>query len=326
MRNVLTFMRLVIVVVFFLLLHSCNSLSKRIAKGSAMGTYWQVTVVTDKDIHWRDSVESIIESVEQSMSTYRTDSEISQLNAFAVGVPYTISQQFYTVLAYSAQLGRQSGGYFNVAMGDVIDSYGFGSTERKLEKLIADSWSQYKLDEQEGAYRVTKLLDIRFNVSAVAKGYAVDQVANYLLSEGLRNFLVDIGGELKASGVSSLNKAWVVAVENTENGIASKLVLKNRAIATSGNYRNYSVRKGVVVGHILDGRNQRPSRDTSLVASVLASSCMEADALATTLMAMPVDMAKRFASDNDLAYMLQYQGSTGVNLSYSDDFEKSVIK
>jgi len=314
--------------ILIVLVASCQSNREVVVTGNAMGTTWQTKLITPIQANWQDQIAEKIEQMEALMSNYRDNSQVSQFNQLAVGATMTIAFDVFQVLQYAQNLAIDSNGYFNVTIGRAIDQWGFGAADATKNTtddawlIPTNSWLQYQLSQSSnGQYSIKKLANINIDLSALAKGYTVDVVATLLLNEGVEHFLISIGGELRASGLNAKNKPWLVAVENANNGIATKVQLDNTAIATSGNYRNYTEENGQIIGHILDGRNAKPIVTSSLVATIIAKNCMQADAMATVLMAMPTTVAIAFANDNQLNYLLQYLDNDDVKFSNSLAFQ-----
>ena len=318
-----------------LLIVSCQYQQQHTLTGSALGTSWKVTISARQlPADLQQQIADTIEQLEQILSTYRETSELSVVNSSAVATKLPISQHLYTVLAQAQTISNLSAGYFNVAIADTISDWGFGATGKSLIKTsktsVSNSWQQFQLshsEQRQQQYSIIKTADIKLDLSAIAKGYIVDQVAKLLQAQGYESFLIDIGGELVAKGKKTNNKPWLIAVENGEIGetrVAASIALQDQAIATSGNYRNYIMKNGKQVGHIFDGQTAKPSSNTAIVASVIADNCMLADALATTLMAMPITKAINFANDNDLSYMLIYKQNNQTAVKYSTKFKNNI--
>lgn len=288
--------------------------------GQIMGTYFRIKMLGDNENELKKLDVALMDSMErvnQSMSNYIETSEISRFNRLSATQQMKLSPQFAQVMRESIELSKMSNGAFDVTISPLINAWGFGekgsidrqpsATElRKLGNLIG--YQQLSLEQD----KLSKLVDgLEVNVSAIAKGYAVDQVAERLLAAGVENFLVDIGGEIRASGLNAQSKAWQIAIEEPSiaGGIHQIVELKDKAIATSGDYRNFLLVDGEQFSHTIDPTSLKPSLHRLASVSVLADRCSRADALATAIMVMGEERGFAFAEKHNLAvYMLIRSG------------------
>ncbi len=270
-------------------------------RGDIMGTTYSVQVaehlVNPEQLQLEQSVLEILSAVDASMSTYKPDSELSRLNRLPPGEWMQISAELVEVLSLSQKINRQSQGAFDITVGPLVALWGFGPQQQKeyrREELPADSAIQQlhkqlgmdglELDKAENLAR--RVRDVQLDLSAIAKGYAVDQLARHLFKLGLRNYLVEVGGELRASGKNARGRPWTVGIEKPElqRGIAFAAVqLRNKAIATSGDYRNFLTIDGKRYSHTIDPRTAWPVNHALASVSVLHDSAAAADAWATAL-------------------------------------------
>lgn len=284
-----------------------------------MGTEYRITVVRGSDISdtlLEERVLNAMNSVNQSMSNYIEDSEISNFNRLSAGQPQTVSADFSRVMVEAQNISSLSNGAFDVTLARAIDAWGFGPdgqiTQRpspeELDRLRA-SVGFTKLLLDDGV--LTKTVDgVEISLSAIAKGYAVDKVALELNANGISNYLVNIGGELRASGKSIDNQLWRVGVEKPHilGGIQEIVELDNASIATSGDYRNYLVIDGQQFSHMIDSQTLKPVYHKLALVSVISERASTADALATAMMAMEETRAWAFAENNELAAYMVIRG------------------
>ncbi len=264
--------------------------------GSAFGTSYTVKVIPGDNPGERQAIEGMIEAqvalVNVQMSTYQEDSELSKLNDNPSTAPIPVSAELQEVLVEAARVHALSSGAFDVTVGPLVNAWGFGPelvtppSQVALAKARARvGMDKVKLDEQ--AHTVTRPADgIYIDLSAIAKGYAVDQIGEALEGLGYPHYLVEIGGEVRARGLNREAQSWTVGVEQPDGGVqdvAERLTLVDVSIATSGNYRNVRLVDGKTVTHILDARSGEPVSHGLGSVSVLHPSCMTADALATAL-------------------------------------------
>jgi thiamine biosynthesis lipoprotein len=280
-----------------LLLISCNvdsSNYKRI-QGDAFGTTYQVIVQSESNSSKiKQSIDSIFEVVNNSMSTYRSNSIISKVNESQN--PVKVDSHFIEVFKKSKDIWKLSNGYFDPTAGSIVNLYGMGPNNKlqSINEYKIDSVMQYVglekvyLNQQNFIVKTDENVYIDFN--AIAKGYSVDLIKDLLININSNNFLIEVGGELITMGVNEKNKKWKVAIQNPVdlNSYYSEITLDGMSLATSGNYRKFRIdsETGVRYAHIVNPINGQSMSNNILSASVIANSCIEADAWATSLMLM----------------------------------------
>tara|TARA_B100000963_G_scaffold98323_1_gene84915 strand:+ start:3233 stop:4231 length:999 start_codon:yes stop_codon:yes gene_type:complete len=279
------------------LLISCNvdSLNYKRIQGDALGTTYQVIVQSESNAsEIKQSIDSIFEVVNNSMSTYRSNSIISRVNQSQNSVK--VDRHFIEVFKKSQEIWKLSNGYFDPTAGSIVNLYGMGPdiNIQSINKYKIDSVMQYVglnkvyLNQQNYVVKANENIYIDFN--AIAKGYSVDLIKDLLISINSNNFLIEVGGELITMGVNEKNKKWKVAIQNPVdlNSYYSEITLDGMSLATSGNYRKFRVdsETGVRYAHIVNPINGESMSNNILSASVITSSCIEADAWATSLMLM----------------------------------------
>ena len=280
-----------------LLLISCNvdsSNYKRI-QGDAFGTTYQVIVQSESNSSKiKQSIDSIFEVVNNSMSTYRSNSIISKVNQSQN--PVKVDSHFIEVFKKSKDIWKLSNGYFDPTAGSIVNLYGMGPNNKiqSINEYKIDSVMQYVgldkvyLNQQNFIVKTDENVYIDFN--AIAKGYSVDLINDLFININSNNFLIEVGGELITMGVNEKNKKWKVAIQNPVdlNSYYSEITLDGMALATSGNYRKFRIdsETGVRYAHIVNPINGQSMSNNILSASVIANSCIEADAWATSLMLM----------------------------------------
>jgi thiamine biosynthesis lipoprotein len=295
----------ILVVILLLFLAGCPGRREIKLPGKTMGTTYHITVIGGYLTSARNlqkAIDARLEAIEASMSTYRTDSEISRFNRMPrVDTPYPISDDFQRVLAVSRELFRITGGAWDGTLEPLIDLWGFGRTQRKLDRvpdaatirqLLAEVG--FQLIEMHPDGRLSKRhAAVSLDLASVAKGYAVDAVAALIAEKGFANYLVEIGGEVYAAGLRIDGKAWRIGINRPEAGapldqVYHVVTLEDRAFATSGDYRNFVEIDGRRYSHILDPRTGYPVANDVVSVSVTAETCALADGLATALMVMGV--------------------------------------
>jgi thiamine biosynthesis lipoprotein len=264
-----------------------------------MGTTFEVKVIAHMDpnaeeLLWQ-TVNMAMESVDGSMSTYKSDSELSRLNDYADPEPLEISPDLMMVLQAAVELHMTSGGAFDPTVGPLVDRWGFGPqqnqsppSDTEIQSLLGSIGAD-KLVLDEATSTVLKQSgSVRVDLSAIAKGLAVDRVGEGIESLGYTSWYVEIGGEIRTSGNNAEGIPWQLAIESPAVNVGERLEMLrlpmvDMALATSGDYRNQREVDGKIVSHTLDPRTGYPIDHGLASVSVLASSCMWADGWATAL-------------------------------------------
>lgn len=316
---------------FPLLLIGCTQKQSApiVLSGSTMGTYYKVTLGVDESLtslgvsqaQLEEIIEALLDEINQSMSTYIADSELSQFNRASKGHCQKIGDHFNSVLNRSIEINRLSAGAFNPLVGPLVERWDFGAnsaghdfifpSEQEISELLTlidMSGISYHAETQT----LCKLREsVALDFSAVAKGYGVDYLVKRIMDLGVSSLLVDIGGELRAVGFKSNkdNVTFRVAVEKPLKGlgpveIQDVVALKDEAIATSGDYRNFFVHEGQFYSHTINPNTGYPVKDKLSAVSVIASDCMTADAWATALMSSGFAKAKRLVERYSLQVVL----------------------
>lgn len=302
--------------------------------GATMGTYYSVKSVVPDSVDKRAVGEGIRETVERIdglMSTYKPDSELSRFNRAPVGVWFPISRESAEVIGLAQQVSGISDGDFDITVGPLVNLWGFGpdpSNDRiPSDEAIAAAREEVgyrKLELRRGHKpALRKSGPLYVDLSAVAKGYAVDKVAEFLESERVTNYLVDIGGEMRVAGVKEGGVPWRVAIQSPAGGeeMARVLVLEDLGVATSGDYRNYFEVDGVRYSHTIDPRTGRPIRHNLASVTVLDRSAARADALATALDVMGPERGMALAQRIGLPVLLITKEQDGFREHASAAFE-----
>ena len=304
--------------------------------GMTMGTTWHVTYVSGgggmDSAAIRTLIQSELDAVNESMSTYREDSEISRFGAAEVGIPLPVSPSFLHVLQAALSVGALSGGAYDVTIAPLVELWGFGPaeviTQPPDEQRIADMLAQTgqsALVVQQSASTVLKKAPRHLDFSSLAKGYAVDEVAEALERSGIRRYLVEVGGEMRVAGLSPRGDLWRIAIEQpdiTSRSVARTLELRGAAVATSGDYRNYIEMNGRRYSHSIDPRTGYPVLHDLVSVTVVNESAMWADAWATALLVLGAEQAREVAAANGLsAYFIQRTDDELLH-TYTEDFSR----
>ena len=292
----------------FLVFINCNHQSNKAFKmaGEAQGTTWQITWLSENNSNYKEAIDSIFRRIDLSLSTYVTTSIISRINKNDTAV--IVDEYFIEVFKKSIEISEKTKGLFDVTIAPVINAWGFGFTKKAaIDSAIIDSllaFIGYNMVKLEGRKLIKEKPQSMLDFNALAQGYTVDVLASYLESKGVVNYLVELGGEVKAKGKKADDEYWKVGIDQpnevpTEGRPLQAIIkLKDRALATSGNYRKFYTENGKKYAHIIDPYTGYPAKHNLLSATVLADDCMTADAYATTFMVMGLEKSKQFLSEH----------------------------
>lgn len=285
--------------------HPVMALDEYRFTGRTMGTTYQVKVVAEtlKDnAGIQAQMNARLEQINQSMSTYRPQSEISRFNALTTTPqPFRISGDFLKVMLAGRQIHKMTQGAWDGTISPLVVLWGFGNaapiTKIPDPKVIAQTMEQVGFDgigilaKASDGFLEKRRKGVSLDLGSIAKGYGVDQLAKLLYRLGFNRFLVEIGGEVYASGKRLDGRQWRVGINQPRKGGAVNAVykvvpLENRAMATSGDYRNFVQIDGRYYSHIIDPHTGFPVNNGVVSVSVIAENCTLADGLATALMVM----------------------------------------
>ncbi len=313
---------LVLLLFFLFLISACSNPGQRqqsTLNGSTMGTVWSVKFITSATSHLTESqvnatINAELQRIDQLLSTYLENSELSRFNRNRSTEWIAVSKDFVEVMAEASKISQLTNGAFDVTVAPVVNLWGFGSdgsiTEIPDEDAIKQALHKigYRQIEVDIAnQRLRKLIpDISVDLSAIAKGYAVDQVALSLEKLGIMEYLVEVGGELRANGHNLADVAWKVGVEVPTpqlRQVYQAIQLDNQSVATSGDYRNYFEIAGQHFAHTIDPVTARPVKHTLASVTVVAPNTMQADGWATAFMVLGVEKGFAIAEQQQLAVL-----------------------
>ena len=265
--------------------------------GPTMGTRWSALFYTTEAFGRgpvRDALQAAVDEVDAQMSTWRPDSDLMRLNAAPPGAWVEVPKCFMEVLRLALDIGRASGGAFDIGMGDAVAAWGFGpaAADQRLIRNAFDAARQPSdkvLELDMPGARVRKTVPITLDLNGIAKGYGVDRLAETLRDFGISSGLVGIDGEMRALGLRPNGQPWAIAIEAPDpdrRASHSLLALQDAAVATSGDYRHVVTVQGQRLSHTMDPMTGAPLRSSPASVTVVARSCAEADAWATALMVL----------------------------------------
>lgn len=288
---------------FLLILLAGCGLKKEVAfSGKTMGTTYHIKVVAGVFTRTADlqkKIDARLEDINKSMSTFRKDSEISRFNTFQkAGEKFEISDDFYNVLTVAKKIYAETGGAWDGTVKPLVDLWGFGNgrirhtvPEKSQIKALLSEVGFDNIDILPDHCLVKKKADITLDLASIAKGYGVDQVAALIRDNGINNFLVEIGGEVFASGFRKDGKKWKVGINRPQenapfNQVYRVIDIHDKGFATSGDYRNYFEVHHKRFSHVIDPRTGYPVDNGVVSVSILADECTFADGLATAVMVL----------------------------------------
>jgi thiamine biosynthesis lipoprotein len=274
--------------------------------GNAQGTTYHITYAPGNKAINKEAVDSIFRKIDSSLSTYVPASLISRINKNDTSV--VADDHFIDVFNRAANVSATTNGLFDITVAPLINAWGFGFTKKaQVDSAMIDSlldFVGYNLVRLSGRKLVKEAPQVMLDFNAIAQGYTVDILAAYLESEGITDYLVELGGEVRAKGKKSTDSYWTVGIdqpnEQPTDGrpLTAVIQLKDKALATSGNYRKFYIEDGIKRAHIIDPGTGYPAKHNLLSATVLAPDCATADAYATAFMVMGVEKAKQFLSEH----------------------------
>ncbi|SDS12303.1 FAD:protein FMN transferase [Winogradskyella sediminis] len=279
------------------LLFSCTQEPKNIRiSGPVFGTGYNIQYFTSNDVNYKPQFDSIFNVINQSMSTYIPDSKISRLNK---GEAIVVDQHFKRVFKKAKEIYRATEGAFDPTIGSVVNAWDFGPEGKivNIDSTTIDSLMRSVGYNRMGlrADKVVKSSKSFLDFNAIAKGYGVDVIGEFLESRNIKDYLVEIGGEIRVRGLNLDKKSpWKVGIDDPnfegEQSYSKVIPLQGEAMATSGTYRKFKIdENGNRYAHIINTKTGYPSKTNILSVSVLAEDCMTADAYATAFQAMGIE-------------------------------------
>ncbi len=301
--------------------------------GSTMGTTYNIKYLAQDGVANADTIEQGIvqqlDMVNQHMSTYRDDSEISRFNQLTTTEPVAISAAMHQVMAEALRLSQITDGALDITVGPLVNLWGFGPKARRERIPTATQLAQQRARvgikhlHLNGLTLRKELPELYLDASSLAKGWGVDVVADYLDSQHITNYMVEIGGEIRLRGHNASGSGWRIAIEKpTADARSTQEIITpgNMAIATSGDYRNYFEHDGVRYSHIINPGTGKPVTNRVVSVTVLDKSSMTADGLATGLMVLGEERALQVAEQHKLAVFMIIKTDQGFKEVVSSAF------
>lgn len=319
-----------------LLLAGCEAKPKFetvLLAGSTMGTTYSIKLAVPAEqkaaaIKMQPAIDQLLKEFNQSLSTYINDSELMTINSAPAGEWLSVSPRFMAVLSLSQEISELSHGAFDVTVGPLVNLWGFGpdwhedkapSDQQIAEVMVNVGYGNILIDKDP--LRIQKTKPVRMDFSAVAKGYGVDEVADYLWQQGFHHFMVEIGGELRLHGHNALGEAWRIGVESPKaGGKIQPIVVSEAGMATSGDYRNYFEQNGIRFSHTIDPATGKPVTHSLASVTVIAATSAKADALATAFSVLGGSKSLALAEEQGIAIYIIERIPEGFTARHSSAF------
>lgn len=273
-------------------------------QGEAFGTTYNIQFYSEKDIDFKKGLDSVIDAVNHSVSTYLPDSDISKVNQGDSTI--VVDSIFKEVFKISEEVNKKTNGYFDPTIGVLRNAYGFGDVKpmKEIDSTTLDSLMKFvgfnKVKINSDGTVSKKYPEIYFDFNAVAKGFGIDCLGSYLESKGVTDYLIELGGEILTKGENlENNKDWVVGIETVDSELENRsfeatVKLKNVGMASSGNYRKFRIDSatGKKYVHTLNPLTGSAEKSDVTSSTVVAPTCGVADAYATSFMALGMEKSK----------------------------------
>lgn len=304
-------------------------------QGFALGTSYNMVFEAKDANGMQDEVESLIADFEHSLSVYKSDSIISRVNR---NEEVVIDKYFESVFMKAQEIYRKSEGLFDMSAEPLFKAWGFSFAEKQdMTDARINELMQYigmnKLSLENGRI-VKENPSLQLNANAIAKGYVVDVIADWLSEQGIENYLVEVGGEIRTSGISPRGGGWVIGVDRPSEtnlmpgqDVQVMLELSDKALATSGNYRQFYVKDGQKISHTINPKTGYPVSHTLLSVTVLADDAMSADAYATAFLVAGIDSTLELLDNIDNVEVLFICDEDGeYKVHYTAGLDKYILQ
>ncbi len=304
-------------------------------EGTAQGTTYHIVYYDEQQRNLQPEIETILKNFDLSVSTYVPNSVISRINTNKKNVE--VDAYFLACFKKAKEVWKNTNGAFDPTVYPLVNAFGFGpGKKKKLNQKEIDSILQFvgfDLIELKGNRIVKKDSRVCLDFNAFAQGYSVDVVSQFLTSKNIISFMVEIGGEVYAKGEKPNGESWSIGIEKpidnkeTENPIHAIALLKNKAIASSGDYRRFFIEDGIKYAHHIDPKTGCPTKNNLLSASVFANDCITSDAYATGILVMGLEKAKLFlAEHSEIQAYLIYSDQNGNYAEFKTSGLDSILK
>ena len=323
---------------------SWNDTEKQMSEGAVFGTFYHITYQSEKPL--QQGIDSVLQAVDNSLSPFNEHSVITAINN---NTNMSADPMFVEVFRLSLEVASMTGGAFDITVAPLVNLWGFGFknmdnvSDEKVDSLLeyVGLNNVHLVGEQNDTARVFSYKvqkdkpQIMLDCSAIAKGYGVDVVGKYLEDEGIENYIVEIGGEVRVRGVNPQGNLWRIGINKPEDdlkGVSTEieevLQVTQLSMATSGNYRNYYEKDGKRYAHTIDPRTGFPVQHSLLSSTVLTQDCAKADAYATAFMVLGIDDAKKVLHEHPelMAFFIYTDNDGNICEWYSEELKNLIVQ
>jgi thiamine biosynthesis lipoprotein len=329
--------RIIAALFIVIFLNACQDVQYHKIEGETQGTTYHI--IYNKDKMLKTEIDSILNDIDLSLSKYREDAILYKINK---NQDVALDNHFIKVFNKAIEISKASNGLFDITVGPLVNLYGFGNENRGdvLDSNLIDSLLQFV------GYKKVKIVNnhlekenpgIQIDMNAIAQGYSVDVIADFLERQGVKNYMVEVGGEVICKGKNEFGDEWRIGVEkpleNTDiNDRQIELILGfkdvKKAVATSGNYRKFFVENGIKFTHTINPQTGYPTRDSLVSASIMADDCMTADGYATACMVSGFENAKKIVENdpNLEAFFIYFDKNGNYKFYFTPGYKKYVIE
>jgi len=324
-----------ILLLVFLISHSHKKGEYIRIAGFTQGTTYHITYESKRGEDLKASIDSLLADFDRSLSTYLPTSLITRFNNNEPGLH--ADKKFRDVFIKSYEVFKKTDGAFDITVAPIVNALGFGTTDTlNVDSTMIDSLLQYVGMEKvklQGDTLVKTDPHVTLDVNALAQGYSVDVAVDYLENRKIRNYMVEIGGEIRARGKNEQGDYWRIGIDKPVDSnfipgteLQSIVKLNDRSLATSGNYRKFYEKNGIKYVHTINPKTGYPVISNLLSATVVAKDCITADAYATAFMVMGTDRSIRFLNENKFldAYLIYSDEKGNFNVYYTKGLKKYI--
>lgn len=302
--------------------------------GEAQGSTYSITYIDKEQRNFQDDIASILLDIDESMSMWVDNSLINRINR---GETDELDEFMLYVIERSLAVSKETAGYFDITVAPLVNAWGFGpdginkepSDDELNEILTKVGYKQVTIENEK---LVKSNSEVVIDLNAIAQGYTVDVISEFLEREGVFDYMVEIGGEVNTSGLSGRKKPWRIGIDKpieSDSGRPLQVILKlsGQSLATSGSYRKFRMEDGIRYSHAINPKTGEPVQHNLLSVTVVADDCTTADAYATAFLIMGEDAAMDFIKNRPIqAYFISDDGKGGLKTSMSAGFEQYILE
>lgn len=333
--------KLINILIVTIFIAGCNLSSDKIVSvnGLTMGTIFSIHIVSDgsklNKIKLESEINKILIDINNLMSTWINDSEISKINKMPTHQWIPVSDDTLYVIDLAQSVSQKTNSAFDITVGPLIQLWGFGTNgekpfvpdDKSIKKALLRAGNNNLLIDIKKR-SIYKKAPINIDLSAIAKGFAVDKIAEHLDKYNFSDYLVEVGGEIRLKGKKSGAKNWRIAIETPLSTVRKThqiIEITNHAIATSGDYRNYFEKNGQRYSHTIDPFTGKPITHNLASVTVVSDTAAYADAIATALMVMGPEKGYEFCEKNEIAAYLIYKKNDGFKVYVTSKFKRFIV-